>query len=332
MKLAMVRWAPWLVLVAAALWLTAAVVSPGHQSRAGSAALPVPHPKASDYVQLTRSETPPTQAQCTSAGRRCFTPQSTRAAYNVNPLYAQGYNGTGRTIAVVDSYGSDTMAHDLHVFNQAFGLAPMCGEEGVTCAPGMPKFSQLSLQGSPATKAPPSKSKGTGQEDKSAWALEVALDVETAHAMAPGANILLVHTPTAETLGVQGFPQMMAAEKYVVDNHLADVISQSFASAEDAFGSAQSLENLRYAFKAAAAADNGPTVLGSSGDGGSANSRKTPVGKGGSTIPFPTVEWPASDPLVTGVGGTYLCTDANNTTTRVADNTSPPVNCNSAAA
>src|SRR5213079_297224 len=192
--------------------------------------------------------------------------------YNLAPLYAGGKDGTGRTIAIVDSYGSDTMAHDLHVFNQAFGIAPMCGEEGVTCAPGMPKFSELSLQGSPATKAPPSTSHGTGQEDKSAWALEVALDVETSHAIAPKANILLVHTPTAETLGVQGFPQMMAAEKYVVDHHLADVISQSFASAEDAFGSPQSLEKLRYAFEDAQA--NGVTVLGSSGDGGSANGTK----------------------------------------------------------
>jgi subtilase family serine protease len=171
----------------------------------------------------------------------------------------------------------------------------------------MPTFSVLHLQGSPATKAPPGKSNGTGQEDKSAWALEVALDVETSHAIAPQANILLVATPTAETLGVQGFPQMMAAEKYVVDNHLANVISQSFASAEDAFGSAKSLQNLRDAFTAAAA--NGVTVLGSSGDGGSANGGKAPVGKGGSSFPFPTVEWPASDPLVLGIGGTYLCTD-----------------------
>ncbi|HEV8402235.1 MAG TPA: S53 family peptidase [Candidatus Limnocylindrales bacterium] len=292
-------------------------------------ALPLPHPQVSDYVQVSSSETPPTQAQCNSVGRRCFSPQAIRAAYNVNPLYEAGFDGAGRTIAIVDSYGSDTMAHDLHVFDQQFGLAPMCGEEGVTCTAGMPTFSQLSLQGSPATKAPPSNSNGTGQEDKSAWALEVALDVEMSHAMAPGANILLVHTNTAETLGVQGFPQMMAAEKYVVDHHLADVISQSFASAEDAFGSTQSLENLRYAFKAAAA--NGVTVLGSSGDGGSANAIKTPVGKGGSTIPEPTVEWPASDPLVTGVGGTYLCTDALDTTDRVLDNTSPPVNCQNQA-
>ncbi|TMC00270.1 MAG: protease [Chloroflexi bacterium] len=274
---------------------------------------------------MTASNTPPTQAQCISAGRRCFTPQTTAAAYNLGPLYAKGWNGKGVTIAIVDSYGSDTIAHDLHVYDQAFGLQPMCGEEGVTCGAGMPTFSQLHLQGSPATKAPPPTSKGTGQENKSAWALEVSLDVETAHATAPQANILLVTTPTAETLGVQGFPDMMNAEQYVVDHHLANVISQSFASAEDAFGSSASLQNLRHAY--ISAAQNGVTVLGSSGDGGSANSRKTPVGQGGSTIPFPTVEWPASDPLVTGVGGTYLCTDATNTTARVVDSANPPAKC-----
>jgi subtilase family serine protease len=258
-------------------------------------------------------------------GRRCFSPQTIQAAYNVGPLHAAGYDGSGQTIAIVDSYGSDTMAHDLHVFDQAFGVAPLCGEEGVACTPGMPTFSELHLQGTPATKAPPSSGKGTGQEDKAAWALEVSLDVETAHAMAPGANILLVTTPTAETLGVQGLPQMMAAEQYVVDHHLATVISQSFASAEEAFGSAQSIENLRHAF--VSAASNGVTVLGSSGDGGSANSIKTPVGEGGSTVPYPTVEWPASDPLVTGVGGTYVCTSVTATGSRVTDSTSAPSQC-----
>jgi subtilase family serine protease len=187
----------------------------------------------------------------------------------------------------------------------------------------MPKFSQFHFQGSPATKAQPGK--GTLQEDKSAWALEVALDVETAHAMAPGANILLVTTPTAETLGVQGLPTMMNAEQYVVDHHMADVISQSFGTGEEAFSSTQSLLNLRHAFVSAAA--NGVTMLASSGDGGSANGTKTPVAKGGTTVPYPTVGWPASDPLVTGVGGTYLCTDANNTSARVLDNVSPPANC-----
>jgi subtilase family serine protease len=283
------------------------------------------HPNVSDYVQMTHSETPPTQAQCASVGRRCFNPQSTRASYNIGPLYDAGFTGAGQTIAVVDSYGSDTMAHDLHVYNQTWGLPPMCGEEGVTCAPGMPTFSTLSIQGSPATKAPPSQNNSPGQEDKSAWALEVALDVETAHSIAPMANILLVTTPTAETLGVQGFQQMMNAEQYVVDHHLANVISQSFGSSEAAFGSAQSLLNLRHAF--VSAASNGVSVLASSGDNGTAEIKKTPVAKGGSLIPRPTVGWPASDPLVTGIGGTYLCTDPNNTTSRVVDSADPPSTC-----
>ena len=271
-----------------------------------AAAAVVMHPTVSDFVQINSSTTPPTEAQCESVGRRCFTPQAIQSAYHVGPLYAQGINGKGITIAIVDSFGSDTIAHDLHVFDQAFGLQPMCGEEGVTCTAGMPKFSQLHVQGSPPTNSIPGQSNSTFQETHSLWALEVSLDVETAHAMAPMANILLVTTPTAETLGVQGFPDMMKAEKFVVDNHLASVISQSFASAEDAFGSFQSLLNLRDAYVAAAA--NGVTVLGSSGDSGTANVQKQPP-KVTPLIPFPTVEWPASDPLVTGVGGTYLCTN-----------------------
>ena len=282
-------------------------------------------PAVSDYLQLTTSDIPPTQAQCFSVGRRCFAPQATQASYNVGPLYASGINGAGETIAIIDSFGSDTMAHDLHVYDQAFGVQPMCGEEGVTCAPGMPTFSRLALQGSPATKAPPTQSKSPGQQARSGWAIEVALDVETSHAIAPMANILLVTTPTAETLGVQGFQQMMNAEQYVVDNHLANVISQSFGSSEAAFGGTAALLNLRHAF--VAAANNGVTVLASSGDNGTANTAKPPVGKGGSLIPYPTVSWPASDPLVTGIGGTYLCTDPGNTASRVVDSADPPGKC-----
>src|SRR5262249_16114968 len=164
------------------------------------------------------------------------------------------------------------------------------GEEGVTCTTGMPTFSQLSLQGSPATKAPPPKSNGTGQQDKSAWALEVALDVEMSHSMAPVANVLLVHTPVAETLGLKAFPQRMPPCKNGVDNPPADVVSMSLAPAEGAFNGPKSLENLRYAFKAAAA--NGVTVVAAAGDTGTANDRKSPVAKGGSTLPGQTVEWP----------------------------------------
>ena len=271
-----------------------------------SAALPAPHPTLSDYQFVSGSTVPPTEGQCESVGRTCFTPQAIQSAYDVGPLYAGGWNGRGKTIAIVDAWGSDTIAHDLHVFNNAFGLPHMCGEEGVTCAAGMPTFKVFHPNGSPATNGQPGN--GTLLQDKSAWALETSLDVETAHAIAPGANILLVATTGAETFGVQGFPNMMKAEKTVVDNGSAQVISQSFASAEEAFGSTASLLNLRDAFIAAAA--NGVTVFAGSGDNGTANGTKQSLLKqGDNIIPFPTVTWPASDPLVTGVGGTYLCTN-----------------------
>ncbi len=272
---------------------------------------------------VSASSTPPTEAQCFSVGRRCFDPAAIRGSYNLGPLYTTGKDGTGQTIAIIDAYGSDTIAHDLHVFDQAFGVTAMCGEEGVACTPGMPTF-RIQRQGNVATNPPPSQSKGTGLENHAQWALETTLDVEWAHSVAPGANILLAVTPTAETLGVQGFPDFMKAEDSIVRNHQAGVISQSFASAEEAFGSSQSLQNLRYAFKDAQA--NHVTVLGSSGDSGTANTMKQPT-KNPQTIPYPTVQWPASDPLVTGVGGTYLCTDP--TTGAAVDSTDPPARCRS---
>src|SRR5207302_3239972 len=104
-------------------------------------------------------------------------------------------------------------------------------------------------------------------------ALETSLDVEGAHAIAPRANIINVTTNPAETLGVQGFPAMMNAEQFIVDNHQATVITQSFGAAEESFGSTRSLLNLRHAFVSAAA--TGVTVLASSGDFGTANIQKT---------------------------------------------------------
>jgi subtilase family serine protease len=303
----------------------------GSGARAGVATRNAPQsggaaivPTISDWQFLSADATPPTQAACNAVGRRCFDPAAIAASYNYASLHANGIDGRGKTIAIVDSFGSETIAGDLKVFDDAFGLPHLCGETGVACTAGMPTFSILHVQGSPAPKPPP-PSNGAGSESRNIWALEVSLDVEWAHATAPLANILLVTSPTAETLGVQGFTQFMNAEQYVVDNHLADVITQSFASAEGAFKNGfAALQNLRHAFVSAQA--NDITVFGSSGDGGTANIIKEPT-KSPALIPYPSVEWPASDPLVTGVGGTYLCTDA--TTGTSVDSVSPPAQCQS---
>ena len=121
------------LLVAAALAGVLAGIAAIAAAQTGSGraqAYPVPHPTVSDY-QFIKATTP-TQADCAAVARTCFTPQAIQSAYNVGPLHQAGWTGKGITIAIVDSYGSDTMAHDLHVFDQAFGLQAMCGEEGVT--------------------------------------------------------------------------------------------------------------------------------------------------------------------------------------------------------
>jgi subtilase family serine protease len=283
--------------------------------------LPQPAPTIADYQFLSASITPPTQANCISVGRRCFNPDSMQNSYNLKPLYAAGHSGQGVTIAIVDSFGNPNMASDLANFNTQMGLQHMCGEPGLTCTSGMPTFQHVYWNGKTQVKEPPPNN-GAGSQNRNIWALETSLDVEWAHSIAPQANILLMTTNPAETLGVQGFPAMMNAEQFIVDHHEATVISQSFAAAEETFSSTQSLLNLRHAF--ISAASNGVTVLGSSGDGGTANSDFQPV-KNPGTFPFPTVEWPTSDPLVTSVGGTYLCTNA--TTGTSVDSVNPPVNC-----
>jgi subtilase family serine protease len=257
-----------------------------------------------------------------SSVSRHFTPIGIQGSYNLAPLFAQGFDGRGKTIAIVDSFGYPQAAADLETFSRAYGLPLMCGMPGVTCQPGMPTFSTLTF-GNHQVKAPPDTSQSPGQEASNAWSLEVALDIEYAHTTAPGANILLVATPTAETLGVQGFPNMMDAEQYVVDNHLADVVTQSFGAAEGSFASTQSLLNLRHAFTSGTAA--GVTFLASSGDNGSTGVSKTPVGQGGTLLSTPEVGWPASDPLVTAIGGTNLCTDVF--TGLTVDSVHPPTTC-----
>jgi subtilase family serine protease len=293
----------------------------GHSQRTASR-YPTVVPAVTDSQLVSAALTPPTEAQCFALGRRCFTAASMENSYNLAPLYAAGVDGTGVTIAIIDSFGNPNMASDLANFDTQMGLPHMCGEPGAACGAGHPTFTHVYWNGKTQVKSPPPNSNGTGLQERDGWALETALDVEWAHAMAPNANILNVTTNPAETQGVQGLPAMMNAEQYIVDHGQATVITQSFGTTEENFNGTQSLLNLRHAFISAAA--NGVTVLASTGDFGTANPGKTPV-KNPATIPFPTVNWPASDPLVTAVGGTYLCT--NPVTGVGIDNVDPPTNC-----
>ena len=258
------------------------LLSPSHV--AASVGRAVARPAGFERVFVGKAT--PTTASCEQKSHiACYAPSQIQHAYDMEPLFTAGLDGTGRTIAIVDSYGSPTIKHDLKVFDKAFGL------------PDPPSLKTIF----PAGPVPPFDKHDATMRG---WAEETTLDVEWAHAMAPGADILVVATPVAETEGVVGFPQIVKAENSVIANGQADVISQSFGATEPTFPSAAALMNLRSAYVNAQTA--GITVLASSGDAGSSGNTAH-----GGYYPIPTVGWPASDPLVTAVGGTHLQLDAD---------------------
>ena len=229
----------------------------------------------------------PTSSQCfVNYGLRCYQPFQLARAYRLDQLHAEGIDGRGRTIVIVDSFGSPTIEADLQAFDQAFGL------------PDPPSFTVLQ----PAGEVPPFDPTNS---DMVNWAGETTLDVEWAHTFAPGAAIILVETPVSETEGVQGFPEIVRAENYVIDHDLGDIISQSFGATEETFPNVEAILDLRSAFKNAAA--HKVTVLAGSGDFGATDPELNLT----DIYPMRVNSWPSSDPLVTSVGGTELTLDDN---------------------
>jgi subtilase family serine protease len=221
-------------------------------------------------------EAPTSIADCMQSAKvRCYSPLQYQVAYDLGPLYAKGITGQGETIAIIESFGSPTIRHDLAVFDQQWNL---------------PNPEMIS------------------------WAQETSLDVEYAHALAPGATIDLVETPVPETEGLEGFPAIVKAEEALIKLGNVDVISQSFGATEDTlpgFGSGDfaALSQLRTAFSDAAAYH--VTVLAASGDTGAT----APGSDGVTLLKQRAVSWPASDPLVTAVGGTQLTLSQSGTRT-----------------
>jgi len=245
-------------------------------------------PAVTGHVQKVSRTAPMSTSDCLAQiGIHCYSPLQYRTAYNLNPLYKKGITGKGRTIVIVDSFGSPTIQHDLEAFDAQFGLPNTTVQ--VVKAGDVPPFDPTNA-------------------DHVGWAQETTLDVEYAHAVAPDAKIVLVETPVAETEGVTGLPEMMNAEKALIDKGIGDVISQSFGATENTFpgfdkGDFSSIQNLRYAY--ADAALHGVTVLAASGDAGATDYQAN----GEDLYTYPVNSWPSSDPLVTSIGGTQLHLD-----------------------
>ncbi len=117
------------------------------------------------------------------------------------------------------------------------------------------------------------------------WAMETSTDVEWAHALAPAARIVLLVATSPYT------NELQAVVSYAVSNHLANILSLSWGSPETALSASS---ELTYSKVYSQAASQGITVLAASGDNGAYTGSKL------------SVDFPASDPNVTGVGGTSL--------------------------
>ncbi|HEY1625433.1 MAG TPA: S53 family peptidase [Streptosporangiaceae bacterium] len=233
-------------------------------------------------------DAPDTIADCQQAfSVACYDPAEIQQAYGTSGLYSQNITGKGTTIVVVDPYGSPTMWKDLVTFDSAYGLRNPPSLTIIKPAGHVPAYNR-------------------NNAEMVSWAGETTLDVEYSHAMAPGAKILLVETPTAGSYAAADFDK---AETYVAKHHLGDVISQSFGTTEQAIGPKTDVNLFRGAFLDAEAAHI--TVLAAAGDTGATDPRAS----GNNLYTYPVTQWPATDPLVTAVGGTELTLNSAGTRT-----------------
>ena len=202
----------------------------------------------------------------------CYHPSFLKDAYDF-PSGRFAPTGAGQTILVVTSYGYPGIAADLALFSAEEGLPPA-------------NFTQVNQQAPPA--APP--------EDPATifnWQLETALDVEWAHAMAPGAKIVLAVAATGDSADVT---QTLSE---VLPQYRGAIVSMSLFADEEFFTQFDpaSLKTMNGLFLHHVL--TGGTVLASSGDFGATGLSLLALGD-------PTVDaaFPASSPFAVGVGGT----------------------------
>jgi subtilase family serine protease len=221
-----------------------------------------------------------TQLACQSSTSLplCYGPKQIQEAYDIQSLIDKGINGKGRTIVIIDAAQSPTIRHDLNEFDEMFGLNdPVLN---IFAPNGLPPFD-------------PSQEGNAG---------EISLDVEWAHAIAPRATIDLVLAPSLS------FTDILSATQFAVEHNLGAVISMSFGGSETC-APPDFLQAEHQIF--AEATQKHITLLASAGDSGAFPSPPGGVCNANGVIVSlgPGVEYPASDPLVTAVGGTRLVAD-----------------------
>ncbi len=219
----------------------------------------------STYQFLGPANVAPQAIPFCHSGLVCYTPQFIQSAYN----YPTTLDGSGQTIVIVDAYGSPTIATDLAAFDAKFGI------------PAPPSFQIICPSG-----GCPHTSFSNTFHDVLGWSFETTLDVEWAHAMAPGANIVLAVASSSsgnainaiESTVIPMFPGAIMSQSFGIPEILVQGNNAQIMQAEANYAQAKSL---------------GWTVFASAGDSGATNGYSTP-----------NANFPSSDPFVTAVGGT----------------------------
>jgi hypothetical protein len=200
-----------------------------------------------------------------------FSPTQMRAAYAVDQVIFQSGgkpvtgDGTGETIAIVDAYDDPSAANDLAFFDNAWSLPAA-------------NFTKIGIDasGNASTTKFPSANAG--------WALEISLDIEWAHAIAPAAKLILVEANSASGT------DLVRAVQYAATTGAAQVVSMSWGGQD--FAGEQSYDPV---FNVP-----GVTFVASSGDNGNISHR------GGGPI------WPSVSDNVVAAGGTSLFLNTDN--------------------
>ena len=199
-----------------------------------------------------------------------YVPGQLRQAYGLDKYVASGFNGAGQTVAIVDAFTPPTLVKDVQQYFINHDASYPLNKAQITLLTGP----------------------GTPAKVDTGWYDESSLDVAAVHAMAPGANIVYVGAAGADD------PSLIAAVNLIVSKNLASIISNSYDGLEsDYLATAGSAEYAAWLNIAQQAGLMGIGLYFASGDAGDESTSNNGVA---------VVDFPASLPYVTAVGGTSL--------------------------
>jgi subtilase family serine protease len=205
-----------------------------------------------------------------------YTPAQLQARYGLPTAYKAGFDGTGQTIVLLEAYGDPTIEADANAFCKLTGLPPFTSSNFKIIYPDGPPVSPVAgiLLG---------------------WDIEIAIDVQWAHSIAPGAKIVVVIEQGEDSESLQ------SGMSYIINHHVGDAISDSWGGEADLFSGPLEEESFDQILEVAAA--KGISFQFSSGDDGD-NGLGTPIG---------APEVPSNSPHATAVGGTSILNNPNGT-------------------